>query len=179
MITSIAEDNALIAGLGFNAYRFSIEWARVEPAPGEFSIAQLDHYRRMLEVWPSAGARRSCHVTSFYIGSQVSGARRMGVGRGRGVIRTLLRTRCEPLGRSDRYCLHDQRNQSVCATQAVRVPAERRRYPSRAMASSGRALDGRRNRNVFEFSLLRAQLFARSLTERASAGNSGAARRAR
>jgi len=45
-----AEDIALIAGLGFNAYRFSIEWAGVEPAPGEFSIAQLDHYRRMLEV---------------------------------------------------------------------------------------------------------------------------------
>src|SRR5260221_2483528 len=45
-----AEDNAVIAGLGFNAYRFSIEWARVEPAAGEFSIAQLDHYRRMLEV---------------------------------------------------------------------------------------------------------------------------------
>ena len=25
------EDIALLAGLGFNAYRFSIEWARVEP----------------------------------------------------------------------------------------------------------------------------------------------------
>jgi beta-glucosidase len=42
------EDIALIASLGFNAYRFSIEWARAEPAAGEFSIAQLDHYRRML-----------------------------------------------------------------------------------------------------------------------------------
>jgi beta-glucosidase len=44
------DDIALLASLGFNAYRFSIEWARVEPAPGEFSIAQLDHYRRMLET---------------------------------------------------------------------------------------------------------------------------------
>ena len=38
----------MLARLGFNAYRFSIEWARVEPEPGEFSRAALDHYRRVL-----------------------------------------------------------------------------------------------------------------------------------
>ena len=43
-------DIALIAELGFNTYRFSIEWARIEPEPGEFSFAALDHYRRMLET---------------------------------------------------------------------------------------------------------------------------------
>ncbi len=42
------EDIALLAELGFNLYRFSIEWARVEPEPGEFSQASLEHYRRML-----------------------------------------------------------------------------------------------------------------------------------
>ena len=31
------EDIALLAGLGFNAYRFSIEWARIEPEEGELS----------------------------------------------------------------------------------------------------------------------------------------------
>jgi beta-glucosidase len=41
-------DIALLAALGFNTYRFSIEWARIEPAEGEFSFAALDHYRRML-----------------------------------------------------------------------------------------------------------------------------------
>ena len=41
------EDIALLAGLGFNAYRFSLEWSRIEPAPGEFSSVQLDHYRRV------------------------------------------------------------------------------------------------------------------------------------
>lgn len=41
-------DIALIAGLGFNTYRFSIEWARIEPEEGEFSNAALEHYRRML-----------------------------------------------------------------------------------------------------------------------------------
>jgi beta-glucosidase len=42
------EDIALLAGLGLNAFRFGIEWARIEPADGEFSIAALDHYRRVL-----------------------------------------------------------------------------------------------------------------------------------
>lgn len=41
-------DIALLAELGFNAYRFSVEWSRIEPEEGEFSTAALDHYRRML-----------------------------------------------------------------------------------------------------------------------------------
>jgi beta-glucosidase len=39
------EDIAALAALGFNAYRFSIEWSRIEPEEGEFSRAALDHYR--------------------------------------------------------------------------------------------------------------------------------------
>jgi beta-glucosidase len=42
------DDIALLAGLGFNTYRFSVEWARIEPEEGHFSQAALDHYRRML-----------------------------------------------------------------------------------------------------------------------------------
>ena len=45
-------DIALLAELGFNSYRFSIEWARIEPEEGEFSNAALEHYRDML---------RACH----------------------------------------------------------------------------------------------------------------------
>ena len=41
------EDIALIAALGFNAYRFSVEWSRIEPEEGEWSPVALDHYRRM------------------------------------------------------------------------------------------------------------------------------------
>jgi beta-glucosidase len=43
-----AEDIALLAALGLNTYRFSIEWARIEPEEGYFSQAALDHYRRVL-----------------------------------------------------------------------------------------------------------------------------------
>ncbi|WP_063793175.1 glycoside hydrolase family 1 protein [Frankia sp. R43] len=42
------EDIGLLAGLGLNAYRFGVEWARIEPEEGYFSRAALDHYRRMV-----------------------------------------------------------------------------------------------------------------------------------
>ena len=41
------EDIALLAAAGLNTYRFSVEWARVEPEKGWFSRAALDHYRRV------------------------------------------------------------------------------------------------------------------------------------
>jgi len=49
------EDIALLASLGLNAYRFSIEWARIEPEEGFFSRALLAHYRRMIDTTLEAG----------------------------------------------------------------------------------------------------------------------------
>ncbi|MFF3787534.1 glycoside hydrolase family 1 protein [Streptomyces sp. NPDC001933] len=51
------EDMDLLAGLGFTDYRFSIEWARIEPSPGEFSDAAVTHYRRMVEGARERGLR--------------------------------------------------------------------------------------------------------------------------
>ncbi len=42
-------DLDLVKALGFNCYRFGIEWARIEPEPNLFSVAMLDHYKRMIE----------------------------------------------------------------------------------------------------------------------------------
>jgi beta-glucosidase len=42
------EDIALLAELGFNTYRFSLEWSRIEPEQGFISRAAIDHYRRMV-----------------------------------------------------------------------------------------------------------------------------------
>ncbi len=33
--------------MGLGAYRFSLEWSRIEPAEGEFSNAAMDYYRRI------------------------------------------------------------------------------------------------------------------------------------
>ena len=43
------EDIATLAELGLNAYRFSLKWSRIEPEPGFYSCAALDHYGRMIE----------------------------------------------------------------------------------------------------------------------------------
>ena len=42
-------DLDLVAGLGLNAYRFSVEWARVEPQEGEFSDEALAHYEAVID----------------------------------------------------------------------------------------------------------------------------------
>ena len=49
------EDIAMLAGFGLNAFRFSIEWARIEPVEGEFSRAALDHYRKVLQACRDSG----------------------------------------------------------------------------------------------------------------------------
>ena len=49
------DDIALIASLGFGLYRFSLEWSRIEPEPGEFSTAALDHYLRMAQTCRDRG----------------------------------------------------------------------------------------------------------------------------
>jgi beta-glucosidase len=43
------EDIELLASAGLQSYRFSIEWARIEPAPTEFSEAAVAHYQQMID----------------------------------------------------------------------------------------------------------------------------------
>jgi beta-glucosidase len=50
-----ADDFALLKSLGHNAHRLSVEWARIEPAPGEFSRAAIAHYRRVLAALAGTG----------------------------------------------------------------------------------------------------------------------------
>lgn len=43
------EDIRMMAEAGLKAYRFSIEWARIEPKQGEFDEKEIGHYRKVLE----------------------------------------------------------------------------------------------------------------------------------
>ncbi|HLZ95549.1 MAG TPA: family 1 glycosylhydrolase [Candidatus Dormibacteraeota bacterium] len=61
--TRYEADLDILAGLGLNSYRFSVEWSRVEPADGEFSEAALDHYRGVCEA---ARARGLEPVVTFH-----------------------------------------------------------------------------------------------------------------
>jgi beta-glucosidase len=48
-------DLDLVKALGLNSYRFGIEWARIEPEPGQFSLAMLDHYKAILAGMKARG----------------------------------------------------------------------------------------------------------------------------
>jgi beta-glucosidase len=49
------EDLKMLANLGFNSYRFSLEWSRIEPEDGEFSEGALRHYARMVATCREVG----------------------------------------------------------------------------------------------------------------------------
>lgn len=51
------EDNELMAELGFPIARVGLEWARIEPRPGEFDRAALERYREELGDLISRGIR--------------------------------------------------------------------------------------------------------------------------
>ncbi len=46
--TRYEEDIKLLADAGLNAYRFGIEWARIEPEEGVFDEKEIRHYRDLL-----------------------------------------------------------------------------------------------------------------------------------
>ncbi|WP_368100791.1 family 1 glycosylhydrolase, partial [Bifidobacterium catenulatum] len=49
------EDIRILAESGLSMYRFSLEWARIEPEQGCFSKAQLLHYRKMIDTCKEYG----------------------------------------------------------------------------------------------------------------------------
>jgi len=49
------EDIQLLADAGLNCYRFSIEWARIEPEEGRFDEAEVEHYRKMIRFCKENG----------------------------------------------------------------------------------------------------------------------------
>ena len=49
------EDIRMLKDAGLNAYRFSIEWARIEPEKGHYSEAETEHYRKMLACCKANG----------------------------------------------------------------------------------------------------------------------------
>ncbi len=49
------EDIRLLAEAGLNAYRFSVEWARIEPKQGEFDEKEVEHYRNVIRCCKANG----------------------------------------------------------------------------------------------------------------------------
>jgi len=59
------EDLELVKKMGLDCYRFSIEWSRIEPAQGEFSIASLEHYRQIMLAAHEMGLKTSVTFHHF------------------------------------------------------------------------------------------------------------------
>lgn len=51
------KDFDLIKKLNQNAYRFSIEWSRIEPKQGKFNEKEIEHYRKVLSALKSKGIK--------------------------------------------------------------------------------------------------------------------------
>ena len=43
------QDIGLMKALSLNAYRFSVEWSKIEPEPGKYDEAVLDHYENVVD----------------------------------------------------------------------------------------------------------------------------------
>jgi beta-glucosidase len=51
------EDFALAQSMGSNAYRLSLEWARIEPTEGTWDDAEIQHYRKVLQAAQKRGLK--------------------------------------------------------------------------------------------------------------------------
>lgn len=61
------EDMQLLADAGLDTYRFGVEWARVEPRAGHVSLAELAHYRRMIDTARELGLTPVITLNHFTI----------------------------------------------------------------------------------------------------------------
>jgi beta-glucosidase len=59
------EDLDLVKQMGLDSYRMSIEWSRIEPAEGEFSLAALGNYRRQLAAAQAMGLKTNVTFHHF------------------------------------------------------------------------------------------------------------------
>lgn len=65
--TRYRDDIALLAQLGFGVYRFSVEWARIEPEEGSFDSEALRHYRAVVAAVRSHGMEPMVTLHHFTI----------------------------------------------------------------------------------------------------------------
>lgn len=53
--TRFREDFDILKELNLNAYRFSIEWSRIEPEEGKFNEEEIEHYRHVIQALRERG----------------------------------------------------------------------------------------------------------------------------
>ncbi|MBI4362563.1 MAG: glycoside hydrolase family 1 protein [Euryarchaeota archaeon] len=61
------EDVALMKEMGIHAHRLSLSWNRIEPQPGVFDPAALEHYRAILQAHRDAGLQTFVTLHHFHL----------------------------------------------------------------------------------------------------------------
>ena len=61
------EDFKLAQTLGLKAHRFSLEWSRIEPKPGQFDTSAIERYRQMILSLKSKGIEPIVTLNHFTI----------------------------------------------------------------------------------------------------------------
>ncbi len=59
------EDILLMKQVGVSSYRFSLEWSKIEPSPGEFDQDAIAHYHTVLEALEQAGIKPMITLLHF------------------------------------------------------------------------------------------------------------------
>lgn len=59
------EDLGLMKQLGMQAYRLSVEWSRIEPRPGEYDAAAIQHYHDVLDAMKQEGLQAMVTLHHF------------------------------------------------------------------------------------------------------------------
>ena len=146
-------DLQLVVDLGLNAYRFSVEWARVEPEPGHFSTDALDHYDAIVDGCHRRGLAPIVTFNHFTSPHWFAMRGRLPRRRRAGDVRPLLRACDGGVRRPHRLCRHAQRAKPLPAAvldESSRLhPRARASDPRRCESRGGRrALPGRQRRPV-------------------------------
>lgn len=60
-----ASDFDLAKDLGHTAHRLSVEWARIEPTPGNYDLKEIEHYRDVLKALHARGLKPYVTIWHF------------------------------------------------------------------------------------------------------------------
>ena len=60
------EDVALLRDLGVNAYRFSVEWSRIQPGERVWDDTALEHYRQLVDGVARERDRAGAHAAPLH-----------------------------------------------------------------------------------------------------------------
>ena len=108
------EDIRLLSEAGCNAYRFGIEWARIEPEEGKFDHSEIDHYRKVLDCCRENGITPIVTLMHFSSPAWLISKGGWGTAKAAGYFERYVRVIAEELGdRLPYICTINEANMGI------------------------------------------------------------------